>query len=80
MKPQTTFETHQRTIQQREQDAAYFIGSACISDAQRILADLALMKFEGVTSREWLALDQSRTAAAVRIGKAIASDGYEDEA
>lgn len=41
------------------------------ADAQRILADLALMQFGGVTSGEWLNLDQARNKACSRINDKI---------
>lgn len=73
MKPQTSFETHQRAIQRAESDAKAFLSDAINSpaDAQRIRAELALLTFDGVTGREWMQLDQERQAASGRISKAI---------
>lgn len=73
MKPLTSAETHQRAIQQAEQDALAFLSPDMKSqaDAQRILADLALMQFGGVTSGEWLNLDQARNKACSRINDKI---------
>ena len=45
-----------KEIQQKEADALAFLSAdmKSVPDAQRILADLALMQFEAVTSGEWL--------------------------
>ena len=69
----TSFETHQREIQQKEADALAFLSAdmKSVPDAQRILADLALMQFEAVTSGEWLTLDQARNKACARINDKI---------
>lgn len=71
----TSFETHQRAIQQKESDAQAFLGLGSKDDAQRVVADLALMQFEGVTSREWLTLDQARNKACSRISDKIERAG-----
>lgn len=73
VQPLTSFETHQRAIQRKEADALAFLSPDMNSpaDAQRILAEMALMQFEGTTSREWLKLDQARNRACARISDKI---------
>lgn len=67
----TSYETHAGTIARMERDAEHFLGAGSPVEAQRILADLALLQFEAVTSREWLKLDQARNKACGRISDQI---------
>lgn len=67
----TSYEQHQQTLQRLERDAQAFVDLGSPIEAQRILADLALLQFEAVTSREWLKLDQARNKACGRISDQI---------
>ncbi len=75
MTPQTSADIHRDAIARKEADAIAFVALGSPADAARIRAELALMQFPGVTTREFLRLDTERNQAGARIGAAVESAG-----
>lgn len=75
MTPQTSYETYLHDLILTRNAALANVESGDLAQARKLHAELVLMEFPGVTAREWLRLDQQRTAALGRVGREIEGAG-----